>query len=86
LPTVLLLDSIRPHRRDGSLPPWADVTGPGIHLLRADPDYVARARAQGNEAYCWTVDDPADIALCRRLGVRYLATNSPVAAHRQLAD
>ena len=86
LPTVLLLNSIHPLRKDGSLPPWADLTGPGIHLLRADPGYVARARSRGHETYVWTVDDPADIALCQRLGVRYLATNSPVATLARLAD
>ncbi|HEX3785176.1 MAG TPA: glycerophosphodiester phosphodiesterase family protein [Pseudonocardiaceae bacterium] len=85
LPTVLLLNSISPPRKDGSLPPWADVTGPGIHLLRADPGYVERAASHGIATYCWTVDAPADIELCRRLGVRYLATNSPVATRRQLA-
>lgn len=84
LPTVLLLNSLHPLRKDGSLPPWADLTGPGIHLLRADPGYVARARSRGHETYVWTVDDPADIALCRRLGVRYLATNSPVATRHTL--
>jgi glycerophosphoryl diester phosphodiesterase len=86
LPTVLLLNSIHPLRKDGSLPPWADLTGPGIRLLRNDPGYVARARSRGHETYCWTVDDPADIALCRRLGVRWLATNSPVATRQRLAD
>ena len=86
LPTVLLLNSIHPLRKDGSLPPWADLTGPGIHLLRADPGYVARARSRGHETYVWTVDDPADIALCQRLGVRYLATNSPVETRARLAD
>ncbi|HEY4019097.1 MAG TPA: glycerophosphodiester phosphodiesterase family protein [Pseudonocardiaceae bacterium] len=86
LPTVLLVNSIQPLRKDGSLPPWADLTGPGIHLLRTDPGYVARARSRGHETYCWTVDDPADIALCRRLGVRYLATNSPVTTRQRLAD
>ena len=86
LPTVLLLNSIHPLRKDGSLPPWADLTGPGIHLLRTDPGYVARARSRGHETYVWTVDDPADIALCARLGVRWLATNSPVATLARLAD
>lgn len=86
LPTVLLLNSIGRLRRDGSLPPWADLTGPGIHLLRADPGYVARARSRGHQTYVWTVDDPADVALCRRLGVEYLATNSPVATRALLAD
>jgi glycerophosphoryl diester phosphodiesterase len=86
LPTVLLLNSIHPLRKDGSLPPWADLAGPGIHLLRADPGYVARARSHGHETYVWTVDDPADIALCQRLGLRYLATNSPVTTRQLLAD
>lgn len=77
LPTVLLLDSIPLNRWDGSLPSYADLTGPGVHLLRADPDYVARARSFGHETYAWTVDAPADVELCHRIGVRYLATNSP---------
>ena len=78
LPTVLLMGNLSPVRWDGSLPRAADYTGPGIRLLRRDPDYVARAAAFGHETYTWTVDDPADVDLCRRLGVRYLATNSPV--------
>jgi glycerophosphoryl diester phosphodiesterase len=85
LPTVLLLNRLWGGVADGSLPPWVDLTGPGIHLLRRDPDYVARARAHGHDTYCWTVDDPADVALCRRLGVRHLATNSPADTRRLLA-
>ncbi len=77
LPTVLLLENLSVARWDGTLPPYADYTGPGVHLLRTDPDYVARARSFGHETYVWTVDDPADVALCAKLGVRYLATNSP---------
>jgi glycerophosphoryl diester phosphodiesterase len=85
LPTVLLLNRLWGGLADGSLPPWADLTGPGIHLVRRDPDYVARARACGHDTYCWTVDDPADVALCRRLGVRHLATNSPADTRALLA-
>jgi glycerophosphoryl diester phosphodiesterase len=77
LPTVLLLTRIPLTRWDGSLPPFADYTGPDIEWLRADPGYVERSAAHGHHTYCWTVDDPADIALCQRLGVRFLATNSP---------
>ncbi len=84
LPTVLLQSSLSPVRWDGSLPRSADFTGPGIRLLRADPGYVARAAALGNETYTWTVDEPADIDLCRRLGVRYLATNAPAATRAKL--
>jgi glycerophosphoryl diester phosphodiesterase len=84
VPTVLLMENIAPARRSGALPAWADLTGPDVRLLRADPGYVARARACGHETYCWTVDDPADVALCQRLGVRYLATNSPVSTRAVL--
>jgi glycerophosphoryl diester phosphodiesterase len=85
LPTVLLLDSIGGSRRDGSLPPGVTMTGPGVHLLREDPGYVARAAAHGHETYCWTVDAEPDVRLCQRLGVRYLATNSPAATSAVLA-
>jgi glycerophosphoryl diester phosphodiesterase len=78
LPTVLLLAALSPARRDGSLPAYVDHTGPDIALLRADPDYVARGARHGHHTYCWTVDDPADVLLCQRLGVRFLATNSPL--------
>ncbi|HEV7646576.1 MAG TPA: glycerophosphodiester phosphodiesterase family protein [Actinophytocola sp.] len=85
LPTVLLISNLSAVRWDGSLPRAADYTGPGIRLLRRDPDYVARAASFGHETYTWTVDDPADVELCRRLGVRYLATNSPVTTRVQLS-
>jgi glycerophosphoryl diester phosphodiesterase len=80
LPNVLLTHEIPQRRRDGSLPRWASITGPDIAALRADPGYVERAAARGHPTYCWTVDDPSDVALCERLGVRYLATNSPATA------
>ncbi|MGH3439053.1 MAG: glycerophosphodiester phosphodiesterase [Sciscionella sp.] len=84
VPTVLLVRQLSAARREGSLPRWADITGPGIRLLRVDPGYVARAAAHGNDTYCWTVDDPADIELCARLGVHYIATNSPVTTRKLL--
>jgi glycerophosphoryl diester phosphodiesterase len=81
LPTVYLLD--RKRFGDG-VPHWVDIVGPGIHLLRENPGQVARWRDRGRETYCWTVDDPADVELCRRLGVAYVATNSPAATRRML--
>jgi glycerophosphoryl diester phosphodiesterase len=86
LPTVLLHSSLSALRWDGTLPRSADMTGPGIRILRADPDYVARAAAFGHDTYVWTVDAREDIELCRRLGVRYLATNSPAATRAQLSS
>jgi glycerophosphoryl diester phosphodiesterase len=84
LPTVLLLDQLSVTRWDGDLPPYADYTGPGVHILRNDPEYVERARRHGNETYVWTVDEPDDVALCAKLGVRFLATNSPATTRELL--
>jgi glycerophosphoryl diester phosphodiesterase len=70
LPTVMLAGSM-------VTPPFGDYVGPSIERLRLDPDYVARSR---RPAYCWTVDDPADLELCRDLGVRFVATNKPATA------
>ncbi|MCG8920903.1 glycerophosphodiester phosphodiesterase family protein [Lentzea sp. CC55] len=81
--TVLLLDRLGRYR-SGALPSFADYTGPGAHLLRNDPGYVDRARKAGHETYVWTVDSAEDIALCRDLGVRYLATNAPANTRRLL--
>ncbi|MGW1680460.1 glycerophosphodiester phosphodiesterase [Saccharopolyspora sp. NPDC002376] len=86
VPTVLLFDRFRDSWRNGVLPPWADIAGPGIRLLREDPGFVDRAAALGRDTYCWTVDEPADVDLCRRSGVRYLATNSPASTRSHLAD
>ncbi|MBP2321722.1 glycerophosphoryl diester phosphodiesterase [Kibdelosporangium banguiense] len=69
LPTVMLVGS-------RVTPSAGDYVGPSIERLREDPEYVARA---GRPAYCWTVDDPADVRLCQSLGVRFIATNKPAA-------
>ena len=53
--------------------------------IRADPGFVLRAAAHGHPTYCWTVDEPTQVALCAELGVTYLATNRPATALRQLA-
>ncbi|MGH3863361.1 glycerophosphodiester phosphodiesterase [Actinokineospora sp.] len=85
VPTVLLIDRMWPWLRAGAQPSFADYTGPGLSLLRADPGYVARAAAAGHGTYVWTVDDPEDIRFCRDIGVRWLATNDPAAARTALA-
>ena len=84
LPLVLLVERWAPMRRDGTLPTGVRTAGPGIHLLRADPDYVARAHAHGHRVYCWTVDDSADVRLMRELGVDAVISNRPAEVAGQL--
>jgi glycerophosphoryl diester phosphodiesterase len=84
LPLVLLLDRASPIRRDGSLPTGVDTAGPSIRLLRSDPRYVNRRHALGGRVYCWTVDEPRDVALAAGLGVDAIITNRPAAVRQQL--
>jgi glycerophosphoryl diester phosphodiesterase len=62
---------------DGHLPEGVHAVGPDLALVKQDPDFVARARAHGNEVHVWTVNRPADIELCLDLGVTGLTTDYP---------
>jgi glycerophosphoryl diester phosphodiesterase len=77
IPTVLLMDRLLPRRREGVLPAGVPIAGPGLHLLRADPGFVARSHARGHPVYVWTVDAPADVSYVRGLGVDTIITNRP---------
>lgn len=77
LPTVLLMNMLLPGRRSGQLTSSAQIGGPGIHLVRQDPDYIRRLHERGHRAYVWTVDAQADVELCLDLKVDAIITNCP---------
>lgn len=60
--------------------PFADndwIAGPGIKLLRKNPEMIQRIRESGTEVHVWTVNKPADIDLCLRAGVSAVITDRP---------
>jgi glycerophosphoryl diester phosphodiesterase len=75
--TVFLMDRVPLRFRDGTLPPGVRIAGPSIEVVRAHPRYVERVQRHGHQVHVWTVDDPADVALCRDLGVDAIITNRP---------
>lgn len=85
IPTVFLTRFLLPRHRSGRLPEGCDAAGPGIRILRRDPGYVERAHAAGHPVYVWTVDSPADVELCARLGVDAVITNRPRTVREQLS-
>jgi glycerophosphoryl diester phosphodiesterase len=85
IPTVLLLERLLPQRRVGMLPAGVQIAGPGLHVLRADPEFVARAHARGHLVYVWTVDAPEDVKFVLDLGVDTIITDHPLEV-RQLVD
>ena len=84
VPTVLLLERLLPGRREGSLPAGVGIAGPGLAVLRADPDFVARAHRRGNLVYAWTVDELTDVRFVIDLGVDAIITNRPSAVMAEL--
>jgi glycerophosphoryl diester phosphodiesterase len=82
IPTVLLFERLLPGMRDGLLPRGVPIAGPGLRVLRTDPDYVTRAHARGKQVYVWTVDDPADVQLVLDAGVDTVITNRPADVRR----
>lgn len=84
LPLVLLLARESTYRRNGSLPSGVQIAGPGVKVLREDPSFVERAHNSGNQVYCWTVDQPADVELVKRLGIDAIITNRPREVRAQL--
>ncbi|HLR98180.1 MAG TPA: glycerophosphodiester phosphodiesterase [Mycolicibacillus parakoreensis] len=77
LPTVLLGKSTRTLGGGTATTVGATAIGPSIAALRAHPQLVDRAAAQGRALYCWTVDRVDDARFCRDVGVAWLATHHP---------
>lgn len=78
IPLVHLVERIVPALAiDGSLPKGIGAVGLDVRIVRKKPKVVERFHRQGNQVYVWTVDDEADMDLCRELGVDVLITNRP---------
>ncbi|TAK70397.1 MAG: glycerophosphodiester phosphodiesterase [Actinomycetota bacterium] len=82
IPRVFLMLRVPIRFRAGELPYGARIAGPSIEVIRKHPHFVQRVQAQGNAVHVWTVDTPADLALCVELGVDAVITNRP----RQLRE
>jgi glycerophosphoryl diester phosphodiesterase len=86
LEMVYLMDRVPLRFRDGSLPLGSRASGPSIEVVRAHPEYVAKAHSRGNQVHVWTVNSAEDIALCAGLGVDAIITDNPAAALAQLSQ
>ena len=77
IPTVYLRRRRPWFSRAWHLPPGVGALGPGIDVVRRDPDLVRAVKAQGGQVHVWVVDERADFDLCRELGVDVIITNNP---------
>ena len=74
---VYLMERVPLRMWDGTLPGHVAIAGPSIAILRAHPKYVQKVHRAGGAVHVWTVDEPADVELCLRLGVDAIITNRP---------
>lgn len=84
-PTVLLMDRLFLWRTSGWLLNNVDIAGISVAALRKHPGYVAVAHAKGHQVHVWTVDEPADVALCIETGVDAIISNNPAMVREILA-
>lgn len=85
IPRVFLMDRVPLRMRTGELPFGARIAGPDVQILKLHPGYAERVHRAGGQLYVWTVDDPAEIALCRSLGIEAIITNRPAEARALLS-
>jgi len=53
------------------------IVGPGIALLREEPELAARITRTGRDIHVWTVNTEEDLELCRELGVKAVISDRP---------
>jgi glycerophosphoryl diester phosphodiesterase len=74
---TLLVTGYRGRPLNQVLPAGVRVVGVDLRVLRRDIGLVDRARRRGHQVHAWTVNDEADIALCRDLGVTGITSDHP---------
>jgi glycerophosphoryl diester phosphodiesterase len=62
----------------------APIIGPGLHLIKANPEIVKHAHSQGKKVYVWTVNSDEDVQFCAGLGVDVIMSDNPAQARRAL--
>ena len=77
LDNVLLTEFLRPDLRDGRLPAGANIAGPAVRVVRANPAAVHAWHRRGRRVYVWTVNEPDDIDLMLELGVDAIISDRP---------
>jgi glycerophosphoryl diester phosphodiesterase len=85
MPGVFLMNRVPLPFRDGSLPPGVATAGVAVEILRRYPAYVGRLRDRGHQLCVFTVDEAADVELCRTLEADVIITNRPADVLAQLA-
>ena len=77
VPLVMLMDktTMWPVLRRMIGKDW--IVGPGIALLREEPELARRIQKRGHDIHVWTVNTEEDLQLCLDLGVKAVISDRP---------
>jgi glycerophosphoryl diester phosphodiesterase len=78
IPTTFLMHELTPFLKARFSS--AATIGPGISLVKKNPQIIKKIAALQKKSSVWTVDEGSDVQLCRDLGVDNLITNTPAHA------
>jgi glycerophosphoryl diester phosphodiesterase len=62
----------------------AGVVGPSLQIIKNNNDFVAQQKGKGRRVFVWTVNDPADVIMCAKLGVDVIMSDNPAQARKAL--
>jgi glycerophosphoryl diester phosphodiesterase len=62
----------------------AGVVGPSLGIIKNNPEFVVQQKKKGRRVFVWTVNDPADVILCEKLGVDVIMSDNPAQARKAL--
>ena len=72
------------HNSFGMVGNRAEIIGPGLHLIKKNPEIVTRAKRAGKKVYIWTVNEDRDVEYCADLGVDAIMSDNPAQARKAL--
>jgi glycerophosphoryl diester phosphodiesterase len=62
----------------------AGIIGPSLQIIKNNPEFVAQQKGKGRRVFVWTVNDPADVIMCEKLGVDVIMSDNPAQARKAL--
>ena len=62
----------------------AGIVGPSLQIIKNNPEFVAQQKSKGRRVFVWTVNDPADVIMCEKLGVDVIMSDNPAQARKAL--
>ena len=62
----------------------SQVVAANLEIIKADHNFVSTQKKRGRKVMVWTVNEPEDLILCKKLGIDAVITDYPARARLTL--